>query len=178
MYTHTRTHARTQRPKNYNLGDALEPDVYLQVDTRARVRVCVRACVYVCVCCCVRVDVPVCTLSRTCAWLQGLPHTYTHWYTNIRTHTHTQTSITWEVKAADLSLSFTHKGGLGSSRIPSGRGIGLRFPRFMRERDDKPADHATTASQVIDLYFEQQSVEDEGNAGGGAAAEEEDDEYL
>ena len=104
------------RPANYDLGDSLEPDVYLQ------------------------------------------------------------TSTTWEVKAADLSLSSTHKGGLGSSRIPEGRGVGLRFPRFIRERDDKPAEHATAHTQIIDMYYEQQSVEKEDT--GAAAAEDEDDEFL
>ena len=39
------------------------------------------------------------------------------------------------------------------------RGIGLRCPRFMREREDKPAEHATAHTQIIDMYFEQQSVE-------------------
>ena len=43
--------------------------------------------------------------------------------------------LVWEVQVADLSLSDTHKGALG--RVKEGRGIGLRFPRLLRSRDDK-----------------------------------------
>ena len=64
----------------------------------------------------------------------------------------------WEIQVADLSLSDTHKGALG--RVAAGRGIGLRFPRLLRARDDKDADHATTADQVLDMYRNQDSVKD------------------
>ena len=81
----------------------------------------------------------------------------------------------WEVRCADFSLSSTHKGGMGKQGIPDGRGIGLRFPRFIREREDKPPAHATSAEQVRDMYFDQQCVEGDGK---GAAAEEEDEDYI
>ena len=49
----------------------------------------------------------------------------------------------------------------------------------MREREDKPAEHGTAHSQIIDMYFEQQCVENEGGEGKAAAVEEdEDDEFL
>jgi ATP-dependent DNA ligase len=83
----------------------------------------------------------------------------------------------WEVRAADLSLSSTHKGGIGKPGIDAGRGIGLRFPRFIRAREDKPPENATSAQQIRDMYFDQQCV-DSSNANAGTAAADDDDEYL
>lgn len=63
----------------------------------------------------------------------------------------------WEVKAADLSKSSTHRGAIGKMG-ESGRGIGLRFPRFERVRPDKKPEEATTSDQILDMYYAQDSV--------------------
>ncbi len=68
----------------------------------------------------------------------------------------------WEVKAADLSKSSTHKGAIDKTG-ESGRGIGLRFPRFERLRDDKRPDQATTSDQILDMYYAQDSIVDGAN---------------
>jgi len=65
----------------------------------------------------------------------------------------------WEVKAADLSKSSTHKGALGRLG-EAGRGIGLRFPRFERIRDDKKPHQATASDQILEMYYQQDSVVD------------------
>lgn len=66
----------------------------------------------------------------------------------------------WEVRTADLTLSPRYKAGSHEGVDNSGehRGISLRFPRFIRIRDDKKADEATTSRQVAEMYRKQESV--------------------
>ncbi len=74
----------------------------------------------------------------------------------------------WEIRGADLTISPVHSAGAGL--VHATKGISLRFPRFMRVREDKSADNATNAEQVAELYKNQANV-----TSGGADAG--DDEY-
>jgi DNA ligase 1 len=67
----------------------------------------------------------------------------------------------WEVKAADLSKSSAHRGAFG--KLEEGRGIGLRFPRFERIRQDKTPEQATNSDQILDLYYNQDTVKGQAN---------------
>ena len=53
----------------------------------------------------------------------GDPLTPDHWF---------EATSVWELQAADLSKSNVHKGGIGRVDNSGVRGIGLRFPRFIR----------------------------------------------
>ncbi len=55
-----------------------------------------------------------------------------------------------EVEAQEITLSPNHTCAFG--KVKEGRGLALRFPRFLRYRDDKSPEEATTPDEVVELY--------------------------
>lgn len=73
----------------------------------------------------------------------------------------------WEIRGADLQVSPVHCAGMGKLEGKmSGRGIGLRFPRFIKIREDKEVEDATQAEVVADMYFRQSIFLGRGEGGG------------
>lgn len=62
----------------------------------------------------------------------------------------------WEVKTADLTLSPRYKAA--ADEMPGGKGVSLRFPRFLKVREDKKTEEATNVRQVAELYRAQEAV--------------------
>jgi len=47
-----------------------------------------------------------------------------------------------------------------------GKGIGLRFPRFLRIREDKSPEESTGPDQIVEMFEAQASVSKDGGGGG------------
>lgn len=61
----------------------------------------------------------------------------------------------WEIKTADLTLSPIYTAG---AKTMGEKGISLRFPRFIRVRDDKSPENSTNSEQIVDMYNSQRSM--------------------
>ncbi|MMZ63236.1 ATP-dependent DNA ligase [compost metagenome] len=65
-----------------------------------------------------------------------------------------------EIIGAELTLSPMHTCCLG--KVRPGVGISIRFPRFIRWRDDKNPEDATTEEELLEMYKRQlRKVEEE-----------------
>ncbi|KAI0726163.1 ATP-dependent DNA ligase [Fomitopsis betulina] len=77
--------------------------------------------------------------------------------------------IVWEVLTADLSISPVYTAAQG---LVEERGISLRFPRFIRIRDDKSADDATGPEQIAEMYERQALAQTKGGKKKGGDADD------
>ena len=69
----------------------------------------------------------------------------------------------WEVAFADITLSPTYTAAIGL--VSEERGLSLRFPRFLRVREDKGVDEASSGEDLAVLWRKQ--VERAGKEEGG-----------
>lgn len=75
----------------------------------------------------------------------------------------------WEMAFADITKSPVYLAALGL--VDEERGLSMRFPRFMRTREDKGIEEASTAGFLAELWFKQVG---KGVKGGGGAVVDDD----
>jgi len=83
----------------------------------------------------------------------------------------------WECAFADITLSPTYTAALGL--VSEERGLSLRFPRFLRVREDKGIDEASTAEFLAELYGKEEARARKRGAekGGEGEVEVEEEEW-
>jgi DNA ligase-1 len=80
----------------------------------------------------------------------------------------------WEISFADVTLSPTYTAAAG---LVSERGLSIRFPRFLKVREDKGIDEASTSDFLADLYSKQSArVKAEGGSGTTKGGEDDGEE--
>ncbi|KAL1303176.1 hypothetical protein AAFC00_006602 [Neodothiora populina] len=62
----------------------------------------------------------------------------------------------WEISFADITLSPTYTAAIGM--VSEERGLSLRFPRFLRVRNDKGIDDASSTAFLAGLWWKQEGV--------------------
>ncbi|KAK9479610.1 hypothetical protein V1514DRAFT_278079 [Lipomyces japonicus] len=62
----------------------------------------------------------------------------------------------WEIKFADVTLSPVYTAARG---MVDDRGLSVRFPRFVRKRDDKGVEEASTPQYLADIFRRQRTAE-------------------
>jgi DNA ligase-1 len=66
----------------------------------------------------------------------------------------------WEIAFADVTLSPTYTAAIDN--MGGERGLSLRFPRFLKTREDKGIEEASSEELLADLYFKQLAKAPEG----------------
>lgn len=61
----------------------------------------------------------------------------------------------WEMAFADITKSPTYTAAIGL--VDEDRGLSMRFPRFLKIREDKSIDEASTADFLAELWFKQEA---------------------
>ncbi|MDR5708428.1 MAG: ATP-dependent DNA ligase [Armatimonadota bacterium] len=59
-------------------------------------------------------------------------------------------ALVFEIVGAEITLSPIHTAGWG--RVREGAGLAIRFPRFLRVREDKSPTDATTVEELVEMY--------------------------
>lgn len=83
----------------------------------------------------------------------------------------------WEMAFADITLSPTYTAAIGL--VNEDRGLSMRFPRFLKLRDDKGIEEASTNEFLADLYRKQEAKMQATvqSAGGGGTRGDEDEDF-
>lgn len=76
----------------------------------------------------------------------------------------------WEMAFADVTKSPTYLAAIGL--VDEDRGLSMRFPRFLKIREDKGIDEASTADDLAELWIKQEA---RGAANAGVVEEEDED---
>ncbi|EMT68599.1 DNA ligase 3 [Fusarium odoratissimum] len=76
----------------------------------------------------------------------------------------------WEMAFADITLSPTYTAAIGL--VSDERGLSLRFPRFMKKREDKSLEEASTNDFLAGLWRKQEAKAETTKGETGAEAEE------
>ncbi|ORY79063.1 ATP-dependent DNA ligase [Protomyces lactucae-debilis] len=64
----------------------------------------------------------------------------------------------WEVRMADITLSPVYRAGIGL--VSEERGLSIRFPRFMKRREDKSIEEASTGEELAYMFQQQEKRSD------------------
>ena len=80
----------------------------------------------------------------------------------------------WEMAFADITLSPTYLAALGL--VSSERGLSMRFPRFLKVREDKSIEEASTSDFLAELWRKQEAKVKPGDPVSSKAEELVDDE--
>ncbi|KIO33510.1 hypothetical protein M407DRAFT_17761 [Tulasnella calospora MUT 4182] len=95
-------------------------------------------------------------------------------YGDLRPSVYFKPSEVWELQGADITISPRSVAALGL--ISDQRGLSIRFPRFIRTREDKSIEDATGPDMLADLYRKQEGRN--GGRAGGAAGGVDEGELL
>ncbi|KAL9581504.1 MAG: hypothetical protein Q9212_003860 [Teloschistes hypoglaucus] len=82
----------------------------------------------------------------------------------------------WEMAFADITKSPTYLAALGL--VDEERGLSMRFPRFLKAREDKSIDEASTSEFLADLWRKQEARGPSEDKGGGPTEHVKDDEWY
>lgn len=80
----------------------------------------------------------------------------------------------WEMAFADITLSPVYTAAIGL--VNEDRGLSLRFPRFLKKREDKSIEEASTSDFLAGLYRKQEAKAPEKTADGNEGIEEDEEE--